>query len=242
MPAREVDPRVRAGLERQLVAWRALLDGGAERVGWKVGLNAPPVMEELGLAHPVIGFLTGATVIESGADHSLAGAVKPLVEPEVAIELRRDVEPGAEVDEALAAIESLGPALEVVDIPSPPEDVEIAVAGNIFHRCVVFGPTRQDVAVSGAEVSLRVDAEERERGDVNTDLAETIRVVADLLGAVGERLLAGDRIIAGSLTTPVELSPGNRVELDLGQLGRAELALGSDRRKQPARPDARGVT
>jgi 2-keto-4-pentenoate hydratase len=208
------------------VAWRALVDAGVERVGWKVGLNAPPVMETLGLAHPVIGFLTGATVIESGGSHSLAAAAKPLVEPEVSIELRRDVGPGAEVDEALAAIESLGPALEIVDIPSPPEDVETVVAGNVFHRCAVFGPTRQDAAVNGAEVSLRVDAEERERGEVTTDLAETIRVVADLLGGAGERLRAGDRIIAGSLTTPVELAPGNRVELDLGQLGRAELALG----------------
>jgi 2-keto-4-pentenoate hydratase len=226
MPAREVDPRVRAGLERQLVAWRTLVDGGAGRVGWKIGLNAPPVMESLGLAHPVIGYLTAATVVESGGGHSLAGSAKPLVEPEVAIELRRDVEQGAEVDEALAAIESLGPALEVVDIPSPPEDVEKVVAANIFHRAVVFGPTRQDAAVSGAEASLRVDGEERERGAADIDLAETIRVVADLLGAVGEHLRAGDRIIAGSLTTPVELGPGNRVELELGQLGRAELSLG----------------
>jgi 2-keto-4-pentenoate hydratase len=226
MPAREVDRRVRAGLERQLVAWRTLVESGAQRVGWKVGLNAPPVMEALGLAHPVIGFLTRATVIESGGGHSLAGAAKPLVEPEVAIELRRDVGPGAEVDEALAAIESLGPALEVVDMPSPPEDVETVVAENIFHRCVVFGPTRQDAAVSGAEVSLRVGGEERERGEVTTDLAETIRVVADLLGAAGERLAAGDRIIAGSLTAPVELAVGDRVDLDLGQLGQAELDLG----------------
>jgi 2-keto-4-pentenoate hydratase len=225
MPAREVDPRVRAGLERALVSWRALVEGGAERVGWKVGLNAPPVMESLGLAHPVIGFLTGATVVESGASYSLAGASKPLAEPEVSIELRRDVGPGAEADEALAAIESLGPAIEIVDIPSPPEDVEQAVAGNVFHRAVVFGPTRQDAAVSGAVASVAVDGQQRERGDVHTDLAETIRVVADLLGAVGERLSAGDRIIAGALTTPVELAAGERVALDLGPLGSAEVTL-----------------
>jgi len=227
MAGREVDPRVRAGLERQLVAWRTLVEGGAERVGWKVGLNAPPVMESLGLAHPVIGFLTAATVVESGASHSLGGAAKPLAEPEVSIELRRDIEAGAEADEALAAIESLGPALEVVDIPSQPEpdEVEVATAGNLFHRAVVFGPTRQDAAVSGAEASISVNGEERERGEVATDLAETICAVADVLGSVGERLSAGDRIIAGSLTTPVELSAGDRVELDLGQLGRVEVSL-----------------
>lgn len=225
MPAREVDPRVRAGLERALVSWRTLVEGGAERVGWKVGLNAPPVMESLGLAHPVIGFLTGATVVETGGSCSLGGAGKPLAEPEVSIEVRRDVGAGAEPDEALAAIESLGPAIEIVDIPAPPEDVELAVAGNVFHRAVVFGPTRQDAAVSGAVAGVTVDGEQRERADVGTDLAETICVVADLLGAVGERLSAGDRIIAGSLTTPVELAPGERVELDLGTLGMAEVSL-----------------
>jgi 2-keto-4-pentenoate hydratase len=61
---------------------------------------------------------------------------------------------------------------------------------------------------------------------VSTDLAETIRLVADLLGSVGETLSAGDRIIAGSLTTPAELEAGNRVTLDLGLLGQAEVALG----------------
>jgi 2-keto-4-pentenoate hydratase len=222
---REIDPRVAAGLERQLVAWRTLVEGGTARVGWKIGLNAPPIMERLELRHPAIGFLTAATVVDSGGSHSLAGAANPLVEPEVAIELRRDVGPGAEVDEALAAIESLGPALEVVDIPGPPEDLEAVVAGNIFHRGVVFGATRQDAAVSGAEASLQVDGEERERTPVRTDLAETIRVVADLLGAAGELLVAGDRIIAGALTTPVEVAPRSEVRLDMGPLGRVELSL-----------------
>ena len=99
------------------------------------------------------------------------------------------------------------------------------MAGNVFHRAVVFGPTRQDAAVSGAVATVTVDGEQRERDDVTTDLAETICVVADLLGAVGERLSAGDRIIAGSLTTPVDLARGNRVELDLGPLGSAEVSL-----------------
>ena len=209
------------------MAWRTLVEGGAERVGWKVGLNAPPVMESLGLAHPVIGFLTGATVVEPGQTCSLGGATKPLAEPEVSVELRRDVAPGAEPDEALAAIESLGPAIEVVDIPEPPEDVELAVAGNVFHRAVVFGATRQDAAVSGTVASISVDGELRERAEVTTDLADTIRMVADLLGAVGERLSGGDRIICGSLTTPVELAAGNRVELDLGQLGAVDVSLGA---------------
>jgi 2-keto-4-pentenoate hydratase len=225
MAAREVDPRVRAGLERQLEEWRRLLREGADRLGWKIGFNPPKAREALGLRDPVIGHLTSATAIEPGGSHSLAGAKKPLVEAEVAIELRRQVGPGAEVDEALAAIQSLGPAIELIDMPAPPDDLEQALADNVFHRGVVFGPHRQDAAVGGIVAKIAVSGEERESAPAEVDLAETIRLVADLLAACGERLEAGDRIIAGTLTRPVRVAEGDRVEIELGPLGGVGLSL-----------------
>lgn len=225
MAAREIDPRVVAGLRRQHERWRSLLGDGAERVGWKIGLNHPRVQEKLGLTEPVIGFLTSASTVEDAGSLPVDGMEKPLVEPEVAIELRRDVEAGAAVDEALAGIESLGPALELVDVPRPPEDLEAALSGNVFHRAVVFGATRQDVALSGLTVAMRVNGRERATGPAAVDLAETIRLVADMLGACGERLLAGDRIIAGSLTDPLPVEPGDAVEVELGELGLVRLSI-----------------
>jgi 2-keto-4-pentenoate hydratase len=225
MAGREVDPRVEAGLRRQLEEWRRLLGEGAERLGWKIGFNAPKAQEALGISEPVIGFLTSATAIEAGGQHSLAGAQKPLVEGEVAIELRRPVGPGAEVDEALAAIESLGVAIELIDMPAPPDDLEQALAGNVFHRGVVFGPHRQDAAVGGITATISVSGEERESAPADVDLADTIRLVADLLAAGGERLEAGDRIIAGTLTRPVPVAAGDEVQVDLGPLGQAGVSL-----------------
>jgi len=43
--------------------------------------------------------------------------------------------------------------------------------------------------------------------------------VATVLDAAGERLLAGDRVISGSLTRAVFVDPGDRVEVDYGPLG-----------------------
>jgi 2-keto-4-pentenoate hydratase len=225
MAAPELDPGVEAGLRRQLEEWRRALGGGADRLGWKIGFNDPRMQQRLGLDHPVIGFLTSASLIEAGGSHSLAGARRPLVEPEVAVELRRDLGPDAEVDEALAAIQSLGSAIEVIDMPAPPDDVEEALAGNVFHRGVALGPYRQDAAIGGIVATVTVSGEERESAPAELDLAETIRLVADLLAACGERLLKGDRIIAGTLTRPVPVSAGDRVEADLGPLGRVELAF-----------------
>ena len=47
---------------------------------------------------------------------------------------------------------------------------------------------------------------------------------ARLLGAMGERLEAGDRIITGSVVQ-VPVRPGDRVTADLGSLGRVELTV-----------------
>ncbi|HEX2232747.1 MAG TPA: fumarylacetoacetate hydrolase family protein [Thermoleophilaceae bacterium] len=221
----EPDPRVKAGLERQLEEWRRLQGEGARRLGWKIGFNAPKARAALGLDAPVIGYLTSATEITDGGSHSLAGARKPLVEVEVAIELRRDVGADAEVDEALAAIESLGPAVELIDMPGMPEDLEDALAGNVFHRGVAFGPHRQDAAVGGIVATIAVSGEERESAAAEVDLADTIRLVADLLAICGERLQAGDRIIAGTLTPPVPVSAGDEVRAELGPLGSVELSL-----------------
>lgn len=47
--------------------------------------------------------------------------------------------------------------------------------------------------------------------------------MADSLGAVGEHLRAGERIIAGSLVKPIEVEPGDTLTADLGPLGSVEV-------------------
>jgi 2-keto-4-pentenoate hydratase len=219
-----VDPRVRRGLEAQLARWRATVDGGAARVGWKIGLNDRRVQERLGLDATVVGHLTLATTLVPGVPHPLAGTTFAAAEAEVSIHLARDVEAGASPADALGAVEGLGAAIEVVDVDGPIEDVERIVARNVYHRAVLFGPTRPAasldgvvarIAKNGADVTVRADV----------DVAGTVRLVADTLAAVGERLLAGDRIIAGSLGPPLRVAPGDVVEVTMGPLGALRLAF-----------------
>ena len=151
------DERVLGGLRAQLERRREALELGASPIGWKIGLNDPRVQEHLGLDRPVIGFLTDGTLAAPGETHSLAGATRPAAEAEIAVELRRDVGPGAEVDEALGAIESLGPAVEIVDLDRPLDDLEAILAANGFHRAVCLGQARQGGAVPGGEVQVGLD-------------------------------------------------------------------------------------
>jgi len=203
--------------QQQLTHWRASLDSGAHRLGWKIGFNPPEVQAKLGLAAPAVGHLTSATLIGADGSHSLAGAQAPKAEPEIVIEIGPD-----------KTIAGLGAAIEIVDIPAlpgGPDEVGDVVAANIFHRGVAIGSS---AAESPAEAtwSFSVDGEVVREGDASDyPIGDMIHVVADTLEAAGEHLDAGDRIIAGALAPPPDVEPGQRLTLDLGPLGAIEVQL-----------------
>ena len=199
--------------QQQLGHWRAALHSGAERVGWKIGLNVPAVQEKLGIDRSVVGHLTTATLLGADGAHSLTGAQKPMAEPEIAIEVGPD-----------GTIGGLAPAIEVADIDSPLEDVGQIVATNIFHRAVAIGPSEQLSSADGIEAALTVNGEQVGSADAGaTDLQAIVTLVDETLRAAGESLQAGDRIIAGSLTPPAPVQAGDHVTVDLGPIGRLEV-------------------
>jgi 2-keto-4-pentenoate hydratase len=213
------------GMRTQLERWRERIAAGERRVGWKIGLNIPEVQERLGLTEPVIGHLTSATGIESGGSYVGRDADELRAEPEVVVEVGRDVAGDADADTARDAIAGYGAAIELVDVGRPPGDLEGIVAGNVFHRGFVLGQPTPALPTEGVEAVLSVNGEERERGDAPDDFTEVVMLVARHLDAAGERLREGDRIIGGSLTEQVDVGPGDEVEMDLGRLGRVELKV-----------------
>jgi 2-keto-4-pentenoate hydratase len=69
-----------------------------------------------------------------------------------------------------------------------------------------------------------VNDEVRGTAPLSRDFVDLVQVVATLLGAVGERLRAGDALITGSVVQlPVE--PGDEVIAGLGPLGRAAATV-----------------
>ena len=202
-----MDPRVVAGTQRQLESWRAELAGGAQRVGWKIAFNGEGVQQRVGINAPVVGYMTSNTVLKYGARISMAGARNMLLEPEISIEIGPTLEPAA-----------LGAAAEIVDVDTPVDDLEAVVASNLFHRGVLFGGSRPGARPPAEAVAL-VNGEERERAEIQFDEWEIVGVVSQTLAAAGETLQPGDQIIAGSLTTPIEVAPGDSVGVQIGPLG-----------------------
>lgn len=211
-----MSPELVEATRRQLGHWRAALDSGAQRVGWKIGFNAPAVQEALGLPHSVVGHLTTATLVGADGAHSLAGAQNPLAEPEIAILVGPD-----------HSIAGLSAALELIDmdaIPGGPDEVPGVIEHNIFHRAVAIGPAREDAEAGDATFSI--DGSVAATADASAvDLPATVELVAQVLEEAGESLEAGDRIIAGTLTPPQQVRAGGSAALDLGALGSIDIGF-----------------
>lgn len=218
------DARVLRGLRAQARRRRELLDAGARPVGWKIGFNLPAVQQHLGLAAPVIGFLTSHGLLEPGATHPAGG----VAECEVAIHMAADVPAGARREDAAAAIAGLGPAIEVTDRPDLALGIEAILERNVFHRAVAFGAPVPDAGLEDVQARILVNGEELGVADAlaaTGDPADVVAHVADLAEAAGEGLRAGDRIIAGAMPPLVLPEPGDRVELELGPLGRVAVGF-----------------
>jgi 2-keto-4-pentenoate hydratase len=134
------DPRVAAGMVKQLALREQQTCAGDRTIGWKVAFSAPAAMANLGIDGPLVGFFTDGALLASGASVSLAGWTKPALEPEIAIHMAADLPGGAHRDAAAAAIGGLGAAIELADLDLPLDDLEAVVAGDIFQRHVVLGP------------------------------------------------------------------------------------------------------
>ena len=200
-----MDERVERGMRRQLAS------APDDRIGWKMALNAPAIMQALGMPEPALGWLSRERVAEG--EHSLAGSANPAVEPELLLEAGED-----------GALARIGVALEVVDLDRPLEQVEEVIAGNVFHRAVALGEL--GAAVEPGEAVFSLNGEERARITEIEPPARTLAFVGDFLERLGERLEPGDLVIAGALAPAAQVAVGDDAELTVGGVGSVSLRFG----------------
>jgi 2-keto-4-pentenoate hydratase len=205
---------VEAGMRALLARRSAELDGGATPVGWKIGFNTPAIQAHFGISGAVVGYLTDTTVLDAAGPIDLSGWQRPALEVEVAIRVGDNGGVGA-----------LGPALELVDLNLPFDRLEPILAANVFHRGVVFGPESEAPDLRELAVAVVKDGEQVADGRLGERPEATIGVVRSFLDAHGAQLRPGERIIAGSLIAPMDIAPGDRLDVSFGVLGSLSVAF-----------------
>ncbi|HWM08235.1 MAG TPA: fumarylacetoacetate hydrolase family protein [Solirubrobacteraceae bacterium] len=225
-----IDDRIAAGMREQLAARDERAAAGERQIGWKVGFGAPAALERLALDRPLVGYLFETGRLDDGAEVAVADWTAPMLEPEIAVHLARDVPGDAAWEDARAAIGGLSAAIELVDLHPPPDDVRAVLAGNIFHRHVVLGPLdRRRSTADGITARLLIDGEPVAANDdpaaLTGELVEIVRLTGETLAACGERLRAGQIVITGSMTPPQPVAAGQQVTVEAGALGTLALRL-----------------
>lgn len=233
------DPRIAAGMAVELGKRREAIAAGGEPIGWKVGFGATAAMEKLHIDMPLIGFLMKAGLVETGSTVSLAGWSKPVAEPEVAVYIGSDLGGDADEAAAVAAIAGLSPAIELADLNVAPDTIEAILGSNIYQRHVILGAmdrSRAGGSVAGLRTRVMRNGDEAasERAlEANTGrIVAIVRHVAAVLAACGERLKAGEFVIAGSITPPFFLEPDDR-ELVHAVEGLGEVSVRFSPRESP---------
>ena len=216
---------VHDAMAEQLQRLDARLAAGMPRLGWKVGINVPEVQRQVGLTHALVGWLDGARCYASGDSVLLSASARLHAEVELCVRVARAVDAQVDRVAAIAAVDAVAPAIELVDYAVPAQDLAGVIRSSMFHFGTVLGswqPPRADIAIA-AEVALRVgevEAAPARAELVPSHLGDLVSFVAGQLAAAGRQLQAGDVILSGCFVAKaIALRAGQTAEARLGDFG-----------------------
>jgi len=198
---------------------------GERRVGVKMGFTSRAKMVQMGIEDVIWGRLSSGMRVEEGTSISFSRFVHPRVEPELAFVLKRPLAGDVTAVEALAAVEAVAPALEIID--SRYQDFKFSlpdvIADNASSSGFVIGAwsdPRQDFSNLG--LTMSVDGRVVQVGSTAAILGHPLRslvAAARLSAAAGEPLEAGWVVMAGGATPAEWVKPGQYVSIEMERVG-----------------------
>lgn len=226
---------------RVQAAWlRRKLARGQELVGHKIGLTSRAMQAAMNITTPDSGFLTRDMVFEPNSTLEAARFCDPKLEIELAFVLATDLAGSTlTVDDVLDATAHVSPAVELIAARSHRTDPETGrtrtvvdtIADNAADAGIVCGGR----TVGPREVDLRWVSALGYRNDVIEETGVAAGVldhpaagIVWLARRYAEQdltLQAGQTILAGSFTRPIDIRPGDEFRFDFGDLGSFGLSF-----------------
>lgn len=222
-------------------AWKDIrLGRGEKMVGHKIGLTSRAMQQAMKIETPDSGFITDAMVFESGQTITAADHLDPKLEVELAFVLNQDLtRTDHTVDEVIAATDYVVPALELIAARSWRKNAETGrtrlvydtISDNAANAGIIIGgnrtlPTEVDLRwVSSIFSRNGVVEETGVAAGVLDHPARGIVWLAQRYAEHGMRLEAGQIILSGSFTRPVDCRAGDTFVADYGPLGLIEIGF-----------------
>lgn len=207
---------------------------GRRVIGWKIGLTSKAMQHALNIDTPDSGVLFDDMLFEDGASVPADRFIQPRIEAEIAFVMRAPLSgPGVTAFDVLNATDYVTPALEILDTRILRADpatgkartVVDTISDNAANAGIVLGgraarPGDVDLRWMGAVVSRNAEVEETGLGaGVLNGPARGVAWLANRLARYGDRIEAGQVVLAGSFIRPVEARHGDTIVADYGPHG-----------------------
>lgn len=204
--------------------------------GWKIAATSAAGQSHINVDGPLAGRLLAEMVHEDGAVLPFGANRMRVAEAEFAFRMGRDLPPRAApygVEEVMAAVASLHPAIEVPD--SRFADFTRAGAAQLIadnacaHQFVLGPPAEADwrgMDLAAHPVRGRVDGAAAAEGRGANALGDPRSALAWLvneLSGLGITLAAGQVVTTGTCVVPMPVAPGVEAVADLGILGATKM-------------------
>ena len=214
----------RASMQRRFARGDAL-------VGMKMGLTSKAKMVQMGVHEPIYGHLTASMKRGSGDVLRVSEHIHPRIEPEIGFILGRELSGPTTALEALDAVEWVVAALEVIDSRYRDFKFSLAdvVADNASSTRFYLGETRRrpdELDLGNLGMVVRCDGAVVETGSSAAILehpARSLAALANMLHKVGEKLTAGQIVLAGGATAARHVHPEEHIRLEVAELGDVDV-------------------
>ena len=212
---------------------RRLDEDGERVIGKKIGVTSDAVQKMLNVHQPDFGFLTDAMEYADGAEVPIVGhLIRPRAEAEIGFRLKKDlVGPGVTEADVLDATDYIVPCFEIVD--SRIRDWKIKIEDTVADNasCGVFVQSKQQADPRQYDLSrLKITVWKNDAvisegfgSAVQGNPLTAVAWLANTLGKYDIPFKAGELILSGSLVPLEDVTPGDRMRLELEGIGAASV-------------------
>lgn len=209
--------------------WRdSQVAAGRKLVGRKIGLTSKAMQAATGISEPDYGVMFDDTVYENGSVIEFDKFTNVRIEVELAFVLKEPLDgPNCSLFDVIRATEFVTPALEILNshIEMEGRTIVDTISDNAAYGGMVLGgvPMRPDeIDLRWVSALLYRNETIEETGvaaGVLNHPATGVAWLANKFHQHGQRLEAGEIILAGSFTRPMWVERGDSVVCDYGKMG-----------------------
>lgn len=213
----------------QRIQTDAWVENGAVIKGHKVGLTSAAMQKQMGVDTPDFGVLTDRMFFPEGVTADITRFLQPRAEPEIGFVLGKPLSgPGVTVAEAVAAIDFVLPALELIDsriadwkITLPDTIADNASSGGLVLGSHPVSPKDIDLSLTGCLVHRNGRLIDTGAGGavLGGSPVNALVWLANVLGERGVSLEAGHVILPGSVTAAFPVNPGDTISATFDRIG-----------------------